>query len=386
MLADAPAVVTDKRSQVRTYSFDGGNGTGLSTAGQVSVFFDLVQQDPVISQAKLIAEPWDVGPGGYQVGNFPPLWTEWNGKYRDTVRDFWRGEPGTLGEFASRLTGSSDLYQADGRRPFASINFVPAHDGFTLHDLVTYAEKHNEANGEGNEDGSDENYSSNWGVEGPSDDPEVVKVRERMKRNLMATLVFSQGVRMILGGDEIGRTQNGNNNSYAQDNEIGWVDWEHRDNAMLSFARKALETFRANPVLRGRSFFSGTRDGGRGKDVMWIRLDGEEMTDADWSDPENRVLGMLIPGRATDERDERGRRIRGDTILLLLNGGDRSRKFTLPRFEGAGVWHEILETAHPGQTRTIKREALNLVAHSMMVLRFEGAERSASADRSAPSS
>jgi isoamylase len=206
-----------------------------------------------------------------------------------------------------------------------------------------------------------------------------------MRRNLLATHVFSQGVRMILGGDEIGRTQRGNNNAYCQDNEVSWFDWEHRDNAMLSFARKALEIFRANPVLRRRSFFSGTFDGGGRKDVMWIRADGEEMTDQDWGDPENRVMGMLIPGRATDERDERGRRIRGDTILLLLNGGNRSRKFTLPRFEGAGVWHEVLGTAHPGQARTIRREALNLVAHSLMLLRFEGAERSASADRSAPS-
>jgi isoamylase len=262
------------------------------------------------------------------------------------------------------------------------VNFVTAHDGFTLTDLVTYAQKHNEGNGHDNRDGTDDNLSANWGVEGPTDDPEVVKIRDRMRRNLLATLVFSQGVRMLLGGDEIGRTQGGNNNAYAQDNEVSWFDWDDRDNAMLAFARSALEIFRANPVLRRRSFFSGMLDGGRRKDVMWIRLDGEEMTDEDWGDPENRVLGMLIPGRATDERDDRGRRIRGDTVLLLLNGGDRSRKFTLPRFEGAGVWHEILGTAHPGQTRTIRREALNLVAHSLMVLRFEGAERTS--DRSAP--
>ncbi len=351
----------------------------LYEVNRLGTFFDIIQQDPVLSQVKLIAEPWDVGPGGYQVGNFPVGWAEWNGKYRDCVRRFWRGDPGQLPELASRLSGSSDLYEATGRNTYASVNFVTAHDGFTLRDLVSYAHKHNEANGEGNEDGSDENHSSNWGVEGPTETPAIVGLRARMQRNLLATLIFSQGVRMLLGGDEIGRTQGGNNNAYCQDNEISWYDWEHRDNALLRFTRDALEIFRSNPVLRRRSFFSGTLDGGRRKDVMWVRADGEEMTDADWADPENRILGMLIPGRATDERDERGRRIRGDTVLLLLNGGNRSRKVTLPRLEGGGIWHEILQTANPGPARAIRRDALNLRAHSLMLLRFEGSERTAGA-------
>jgi glycogen operon protein len=311
------------------------------------------------------------------VGNFPVGWAEWNGKYRDCIRRFWRGDPGQLPELASRLSGSSDLYEATGRNTYASVNFVTAHDGFTLADLVTYERKHNEANGEDNEDGTGENLSSNWGVEGPTDAPETVRLRDRMRRNLVATLVFSQGVRMLLGGDELGRTQGGNNNAYCQDNEVSWYDWEHRDNAMLRFTRQALEIFRSNPVLRRRSFFSGTLDGGGRKDVMWIRADGAELTDEDWADPENRVLGMLIPGRATDERDERGRRIRGDTVLLLLNGGNRSRKVTLPRVEGGGIWHEILQTANPGPARAIRREAINLRAHSLVLLRFEGSDRSA---------
>ena len=349
----------------------------LYEVNRLGTFFDIIQQDPVLSQVKLIAEPWDVGPGGYQVGNFPVGWAEWNGRYRDCVRRFWRGDRGQLPELASRLSGSSDIYEATGRNTYASVNFLTAHDGFTLTDLVTYAEKHNEANGENNRDGADDNLSSNWDVEGPTDRPDVVKLRDRMRRNLIATLVFSQGVRMLLGGDEIGRTQRGNNNAYCQDNEVSWYDWEHRDRAMLRFTRDALEVFRSNPVLRRRSFFSGTQDGGGRKDVMWIRADGTEMTEGDWTDPENRMLGMLIPGRATDERDERGRRIRGDTVLLLLNGGARSRKVTLPRLEGGGVWHVILETVNPGQTRTIRREALNLTAHSLMLLRFEGADRAA---------
>jgi glycogen operon protein len=351
----------------------------LYEVNRLGTFFDIIQQDPVLSQVKLIAEPWDVGPGGYQVGNFPVGWGEWNGRYRDCIRRFWRGDPGQLPELASRLSGSSDLYEATGRNTYASVNFVTAHDGFTMQDLVSYAEKHNEANGENNEDGSDENASSNWGVEGPTEVPEIVGLRDRMKRNLIATLIFSQGVRMLLGGDEIGRSQGGNNNAYCQDNEVSWFDWERRDNAMLRFTRDALGIFRSNPVLRRRSFFAGTLDGGRRKDVMWVRADGEEMVDDDWADPENRILGMLIPGRATDERDERGRRIRGDTVLLLLNGGNRSRKVTLPRLEGGGIWHEILQTANPGPARAVRRDALNLRAHSLMLLRFEGPERASSA-------
>jgi isoamylase len=344
----------------------------LYEVNRLGTFFDIIQQDPVLSQVKLIAEPWDVGPGGYQVGNFPVGWAEWNGRYRDCVRRFWRGEPGLLPELASRLSGSSDLYEATGRNTYASVNFVTAHDGFTLHDLVTYEQKHNDANGEGGQDGTDQNFSRNWGLEGPADSPRIDHMRERMKRNLMATLVFSQGVRMILGGDEIGRTQLGNNNAYSQDNEISWLDWEldPSDREFLAFTRRALENFRQHSVLRRRSFFRGRRADSGVRDVMWIRPDGAEMTDGDWTEPENRVLGMLLPGEATDEVNARGRPVRGRTLLLLLNGGIRSRAFVLPRLERPGDWQELLNSAKAGSGATVRRPALNLVAHSLMLLGF----------------
>ena len=304
----------------------------LYEVNRLGTFFDIIQQDPVLSQVKLIAEPWDVGPGGYQVGNFPVGWAEWNGKYRDCVRRFWRGDPGQLPELAFRLSGSSDLYEASGRNTYASVNFVTAHDGFTLQDLVMYAEKHNEPNGEGNKDGTDENFSAQLGGRGPDrpagdrrDPPADEAQPDGHARLLPRACGCSSAATRSDGRSE------GNNNAYCQDNELSWFDWEHRDLDMLEFTRETLKIFRSNPVLRRRSFFSGMLDGGRQKDVMWVRADGAEMTDEDWSDPENRVLGMLIPGRATDERDERGRRIRGDTVLLLLNGGSRSRKVTLPR-------------------------------------------------------
>jgi isoamylase len=345
----------------------------LYEVNRLGTFFDIIQQDPTLSQVKLIAEPWDVGPGGYQVGNFPVGWAEWNGKYRDCVRRFWRGDPGQVAELAYRLSGSSDVYAGSGRRTYASINFVTAHDGFTLNDLVGYEQKHNEENGEENRDGTDENFSKNWGVEGPTDSPRIVQIRERMKRNFLATLVFSQGVRMILGGDEMGRTQLGNNNAYCQDNEISWVNWEltRSQEELLDFTRRLIEIFRSNPVLRRRSFFTGRSIPGEGtKDLTWIRPDGLEMTDENWSEDSNQVLGMLIDGHATDEVDERGRPVFGDTLLLLVNGGNRSRYFFLPKVEGPGTWGELVNTAHPETSRVVKTEGVNLVAHSLILLRF----------------
>src|ERR1700756_504306 len=269
----------------------------LHDVDRLSAFFDLVQQDPIVSQVKLIAEPWDVGEGGYQVGNFPGLWTEWNGKYRDTVRDFWRGQPATLGEFASRLTGSSDLYEVTGRRPSASINFVTAHDGFTLNDLVSYNDKHNEANGEDNRDGESHNRSWNCGVEGPTDDPGVGQLRARQQRNFIATVVLSQGIPMILGGDEIGRTQQGNNNAYCQDNEISWFDWEHADDELLAFVVGVIDLRRAHPALQRRRWFYGRPLRGAGvSDIGWFKPDGNQMTDDDWQGGFARGIGVFFSG------------------------------------------------------------------------------------------
>jgi isoamylase len=353
----------------------------LYEVNRLGTFFDIIQQDPTLSQVKLIAEPWDVGPGGYQVGNFPVGWAEWNGRYRDCVRRFWRGDAGQLSELASRLSGSSDIYEATGRNTYASVNFVTSHDGFTLNDLVTYEHKHNEANGDGNRDGADDNLSRNWGHEGPTDSPQINRLRERMKRNLIATVVFSQGVRMLLAGDELGRTQQGNNNAYCQDNEISWVDWqlEPEDRELLEFTRRALDIFREHPVLRRRSFFRGSRPGSGLQDVTWIRPDGEQMRDEDWADPEGRVLGMLLAGEATDEVNERGHPIHGRTLLLLLNGGTGSRAFVLPKLDRQGSWQELLNTAKPGSTAMIRRPATTLVAHSLILLGFvDGSEQSPS--------
>jgi isoamylase len=342
----------------------------LYEVGRLAWFFDIIQQDPVLSQVKLIAEPWDLGPGGYQVGNFPTGWAEWNGRYRDTLRRFWRGDPGQLAELGYRLSGSSDLYSRGGRNPYAGINFVTCHDGFTLEDLVSYSQKHNEANGEEGRDGADENYSSNWGVEGPSEAVNIVRTRARMKRNFMASLAFSQGVPMILHGDELGRTQSGNNNAYCQDNEVSWVDWEldELDRAFLDFTCQVFAVRAQNPVLRRRSFFRGgpvSEDGL--KDVTWLRPDGEEMTEADWRDPENRVLGMLIHGEATDEMDERGRPIKGETLLLLVNASNRARYFTLPQMDEPGVWIDLSNTSRHAP-RTVRGEGVQLVAQSLILL------------------
>jgi glycogen operon protein len=343
---------------------------------RLSAFFDLVQQDPVVSQVKLIAEPWDVGDGGYQVGNFPPLWTEWNGKWRDTVRDFWRGEPATLGEFASRFTGSADLYQEDGRRPLASINFVTAHDGFTLNDLVSYNEKHNEANGEDNRDGESHNRSWNCGVEGETDDLEVLTLREKQKRNFLATLFLSQGVPMLLGGDEFGRTQRGNNNAYCQDNEISWVDWERaKDNFTLEdFAREVSTLRRDHPVFRRRRFFRG--DPTRGSeselgDIAWFTPGGEHMSQEDWDVGFARTITVFLNGEAIAEPDSRGQRTVDDSFLLLFNANDADMPFTLPDADYGERWAVVVDTASPFAERASVKadDQVTVESRSLVVLR-----------------
>ena len=317
---------------------------------RLSAFFDLVHQDPVVSQVKLIAEPWDVGEGGYQVGNFPPLWSEWNGKYRDTVRDFWRGQPATLPEFASRLTGSSDLYAGDGRRPVASVNFVTAHDGFTLADLVSYQHKHNQANGEDNRDGSDDNRSWNCGTEGPTADPAITALRARQRRNFLATLLLSQGVPMLLAGDELGRSQRGNNNAYCQDNELSWLDWAAADRELAGFVG-ALIRFRAShPVFRRRRFFRGQdirgqRDGLG--DIAWFTPAGTEMADRDWEAGFAKSLSVFLNGDAISEPGTRGERIRDDSFLLLFNASEIDLPFTIPPAGYGERWAREFDTAGP---------------------------------------
>ncbi|MGI8842924.1 MAG: glycogen debranching protein GlgX [Gemmatimonadaceae bacterium] len=346
----------------------------LYEVNRLGTFFDIIQQDPVLSQVKLIAEPWDVGPGGYQVGNFPVGWAEWNGKYRDTVRQFWKGLPGVIPDLASRLAGSSDLYKWSERAVYASINFVTAHDGFTLHDLVSYEEKHNEANGEQGRDGSDDNISRNWGVEGPTEDPAVVELRERMKRNFIATLLLSQGIPMLSHGDEMSRTQCGNNNAYAQDNEISWVDWDldDRRRALLDFTQHVIAVRQSSPTLRRRHFFRGQAiDDSGNKDLTWIAPGGGEMTAADWRDAAAHAIGMLIAGDATDEMDARGRPVRGDTLLMLLNGGPQQVHFRLPRGGEPGLWLPLIDTAVASQQLSDHAAAeVTLAPHSLMLLRF----------------
>ncbi|GLU48601.1 glycogen debranching protein GlgX [Nocardiopsis ansamitocini] len=316
---------------------------------RLSAFFDIVQQDPVISQVKLIAEPWDVGPGGYQVGNFPPLWTEWNGKYRDTVRDFWRGEHATLGEFASRITGSSDLYQDDGRRPFASVNFVTAHDGFTLADLVSYNDKHNADNGEDNNDGHNDNRSWNCGVEGPTDDPEILKLRRRQSRNVIATMMLSQGVPMLLHGDEMGRTQGGNNNAYCQDNEIAWMDWSQaEENADLVAFTSAITRLRHHhPIFRRTRFFAGSpiRTGDELRDIAWFTPDGSEMTQEDWGSGFGRCVVIFLNGDGITDLDARGERVTDDSFLLCFNAHDGDVEVTVPQADYGTEWTVVADTA-----------------------------------------
>ncbi len=346
---------------------------GLFEMNRLDRFFAIIQQDPILSQVKLIAEPWDLGQGGYQIGNFPYGWAEWNGRYRDTVRRYWRGDHGQLGELASRVSGSSDLYGQHKRRaPTSSINYVTCHDGFTLHDIVRYERKHNEANGEDNRDGSDANWSRNWGIEGETKDLEVNELRGRVQRNLLATLAFSQGVPMLLGGDELGRTQRGNNNAYCQDNELTWHDWELDDErrGLLAFTRRVLELRRRQPVLRRRAHFSGRpmEENGTVKDVTWVRRDGREMTHDDWH-KQDRFLGMLIQGAATDEVDERGQLLTGDTLLLLLNSAPEPMFVTFPEVLAPGPWRELVCTARPDAAeQTIEGEGMIVPSRSLMLL------------------
>jgi isoamylase len=340
---------------------------------RLAAFFELVQQDPVVSQVKLIAEPWDIGPGGYQVGNFPPQWTEWNGKYRDTVRDFWRGEPATLGEFASRLTGSADLYEHDGRRPVASINFVTAHDGFTLRDLVSYNEKHNDANGEDGNDGESHNRSYNFGVEGPTDDAQILTMRARQQRNFIATLLLSQGVPMLLHGDELGRTQQGNNNGYAQDNELTWVDWEHVDQPLVEFTAALARLRREHPTFRRSRFFDGRpvlREDERIPDIVWLRPDGTVMEPSDWDSGFGRAIGVFLNGNGIRERDRRGENIQDKHFIVLFNAGDDEVDFTLPDVEFSPRWDVLVDTAGQyANTHPINPgESLEVPAKSLMVL------------------
>jgi glycogen operon protein len=342
---------------------------------KLSTFFELVQQDPIVSQVKLIAEPWDVGPGGYQVGNFPPQWTEWNGKYRDTVRDFWRGEPSTLGEFAERLTGSSDLYEHDGRRPVASINFVTAHDGFTLRDLVSYNEKHNEANGEDNKDGTDDNRSYNFGVEGPSDDPTISALRSRQQRNFLSTLLVSQGVPMVLHGDELGRTQLGDNNSYAQDSAVSWVHWDTADQSLIEFTAALVRLRKEHPTFRRSRFFDG-RPVVRGEgeplpDIVWLQPDAAVMSPKDWDSGFGRAIAVFLNGDGIHGRDRRGERITDKHFLVLFNAGDDTVDFTLPPDEYSMMWEIVVDTVGVGADSAPRKagDGIPIEAKSLMVLR-----------------
>ncbi|MBD0860127.1 glycogen debranching protein GlgX [Gordonia sp. zg691] len=348
----------------------------LHDVDRLSAFFDLVQQDPVVSQVKLIAEPWDIGEGGYQVGNFPPLWTEWNGKYRDTVRDYWRGEPSTLGEFASRLTGSSDLYEATGRRPLASINFVIAHDGFTLRDLVSYNEKHNEANGEDNRDGESHNRSWNCGVEGPTDDPEINALRARQQRNILATLFLSQGTPMLAHGDEIGRTQQGNNNVYCQDSELAWMDWSlaEENSDLLAFTRKAIALRTKHPVFRRRRFFGGKpiRWGDQTLDIAWLTPAGEEMTAEDWDSGFGKSLAVFLNGNGLGEKDERGELVVDDSFIICFNAHYEDIDFHLPPNWYGHEWVGELDTTHPSGDTDVRAgsgDAVTVGGRSVLVLR-----------------
>jgi glycogen operon protein len=343
----------------------------LYDVDRLSAFFDTIHQDPILSQVKLIAEPWDVGPGGYQVGNFPVLWSEWNGIYRDTMRDFWRGEAGP-DAYAARLTGSADLYGEDGRDPFASINFITAHDGFTLRDLVSYNGKHNEANLEDNQDGTDDNRSWNCGVEGPTDDPEIKTMRLRQMRNFLATMFLSHGTPMLLGGDEFGRTQGGNNNAWCQDNEISWYDWElgPEQEELLDFTRRLIKLRKEHPVFNRAAFLAGEEIEGSGlPDAWWFRSDGNKMTSGDWRSG-HPVFGLFLNGEEIPYRDPRGERILDDSFLLLINANHEDATFTLPVRRYGQCWELLIDTADPDATgRHDARAEVNVIARSLVVLR-----------------
>jgi len=347
----------------------------LHAVDRLGAFFDIIHQDPIISRVKLIAEPWDLGEGGYQVGQFPPGWTEWNGKYRDVVRAFWKGDGGLIGDFASRISGSSDLYGHSGRRPYASINFVACHDGFTVQDLTTYNHKHNEANLEDNRDGDNHNLSWNCGVEGPTDEPEIKALRARQVRNFLTTLILSQGVPMFTAGDEMGRTQQGNNNAYCQDNVISWINWDinEEQRALLELVCELTRLRSLHRVFRRRNFFQGraTPDG-QMHDILWLDPSGAEMTEAQWHQGFARCLGVYLSGSALDERDERGRPVSGDDFLLLFNAHHEPRTFTLPPTPASAQWtlriDTHLSTGIPALEKTLSPGAvLSLEGRSLMV-------------------
>lgn len=355
----------------------------LYEVNRLGTFFDIIHQDPVLSQVKLIAEPWDVGPGGYQVGNFPVGWTEWNGRYRDSVRAYWKGDGGMIGELAYRLTGSSDLYEASGRRPYASINFVTCHDGFTLHDLVSYNHKHNEANGEGNRDGENHNLSWNSGEEGPTRNRHIQELRERQKRNFLATLLLSQGIPMLLAGDEIGRTQGGNNNAYCQDNATSWLSWDttpqHQE--LLRYVRHLIRLRKEHPAFRRRHFFQGRRiKGAEVADITWLRPDGKEMTDEEWHQAFTRCLGLHLAGDAFEEYDARGRRVRDSNLLLLINAHYQEIRFSIPPLARPARWRVLLDTSYAGGRRSDGRfyyanERYPLRERSLVLLEHLQAQR-----------
>jgi glycogen operon protein len=347
----------------------------LHDVDRLSAFFDIIQQDPVISQVKLIAEPWDVGEGGYQVGNFPPVWSEWNGKYRDCVRDFWRGGDQTMGEFAARFTGSSDLYENTSRLPYASINFVTAHDGFTLHDLVSYNEKHNMANGEENHDGEDHNHSWNCGEEGETDSLEIRRLRHRQKRNFMATLFLSQGVPMLLGGDEIGRTQEGNNNAYCQDNQISWYDWENVDEELKIFCQKLIQYRKNHPIFRRRGWFHGRSiHGSDVDDIQWFTMEGEQMAEQDWGEGFTKSLGVFLNGAAIPNPNPRGEPVIDDNFYLIFNADDEALQFIFPGPDYGTLWKKEIdtETGWLEEPPSLKAgDAIMVAARSLVVLRHE---------------
>ncbi|MBJ7452340.1 MAG: glycogen debranching enzyme GlgX, partial [Blastococcus sp.] len=342
---------------------------------RLSAFFDVVHQDPVVSRVKLIAEPWDVGPGGYQVGNFPPPWTEWNGKYRDTVRDVWSGAHVGVRDLAYRLTGSSDLYRSDGRRPFASINFVTAHDGFTMADLVAYEHKRNEANGEDNRDGESHNRNWNCGVEGPTDDPEVTALRDRQVRNLLATLLMSTGVPMLTAGDELGRTQRGNNNAYCQDNELSWLDWTQVDQDLRAFVARVLALRRSAPVLRQEAFFEGHELPGTGgtRDLAWFAPDGGQLTTADWFDTDLQTVGMYLDGRGIRHRDAQGRPVVDDSYLVWLHAGPEPLTVQLPDAPWADGYELVVSTEYatgaPPETAIVAPGPVEIPGRCVWVLK-----------------
>jgi isoamylase len=351
----------------------------LDEVDKLASFFDLIQQDPTVRQVKLIAEPWDVGEGGYQVGNFPTLWSEWNGKYRDAVRDYWRGQDCTVAEFAYRFTGSSDLYAHNGRRPYASVNFITCHDGFTLADLVSYNDKHNEANGEDNQDGNNDNRSWNCGVEGPTEDPQILELRARQQRNFLATLLLSQGIPMLLGGDEVGRSQGGNNNAYCQDNGTSWIDWQSADQDLLEFSRRLIEFRRGHPIFHRRKWFQDRPIWHSAeREIAWFKPDGWELNDEDWGAGFAKSLGVYLNGEVIPSMDQRGDPVLDDTFYLLFNGHHERLDFTLPPSDWGSQWQEVLNSATAmvgdtaSETTYSAGDSVQMPGRSVVVLKRTG--------------